>query len=54
MEDPVKTKEEADEKMVMETLFSNLDRGIDDMEAGRMHTVDKAFQIIRERLDEES
>ena len=54
MEDPVKTKEEADEKMVMETLFSDLDKGINDMEAGRMHEVDEAFQIIRERLDEKS
>ena len=54
MEDPVKIVEEADEKIVMETLFSNLDRGIDDMEAERMHEVDEAFQIIRKRLDEES
>ena len=54
MEDPVKTIEEADEKMVRETLFSDLDKGIDDMEAGRMHEVDEAFQIIRERVHEES
>ena len=54
MNDPDKTKEEADEKMVRGTLFSDLDKGIDDMEAGRMHTVDEAFRIIRERLDEES
>ena len=38
------------EKHAMETLFSYIDKGIDDMEAGRMHTVDEAFQIIRERM----
>ena len=38
---------------VMETLFSYLDKGIDDVEAGRMHTVDEAFQIIRERMDKD-
>ena len=54
MEDPVKTTEEADERIAMETLFSNLDKGIDDMEAGRMHKVDEAFQIIKERVHEES
>ena len=54
MEDPVKATEEADEKIAMETLLFHLDKGINDMEAGRMHTVDDAFQIIRERLDEES
>lgn len=31
------------------TSFSYLDKGIDDMEAGRVHTVDEAFQIIQER-----
>ena len=54
MNDPDKTIEEADEKMARETLFSALDRGIDDLEAGRMHAVDEAFQIIKERVDEES
>ena len=53
MEDPVKTVEEADEKIVLETLLSDLDKGINDMEAGRMHTVDEAFQIIREKVNEE-
>ena len=54
MEDPDKTTEEADEKMGKETLFSDLDKGIDAMEAERMYTVDEAFRMIRERLDEES
>lgn len=34
----------------METLFSYLDKGIDDVEAGQLHTVDEAFQIIRDKL----
>ncbi|MCM1091232.1 MAG: hypothetical protein NC092_10165 [Butyrivibrio sp.] len=37
----------------IEALFSYLDKGIDDMEAGRTHTVDEAFQIIRERMNNE-
>ncbi len=44
---------EVDEKHTMETLFSYLDKGIDDMEAGRMHTVDDAFQIISDRMKNE-
>ena len=34
-------------------LLRMLDRGIDDMEAGRLHTVDDAFQIIRDRMKNE-
>ncbi len=49
----VKTTDKVNEKIAMETLFSYLDEGIDDMEAGRMHTVDEAFQIIRERMNNE-
>ena len=37
----------------METLFSYLDKGIDDMEAGRLRTVDDAFQIISDRIKNE-
>ena len=48
-----KTTNERNEKLAMEDLFSYLDKGIDDMEAGRMHTVDEAFQIIRERMTNE-
>lgn len=53
MEAAVKTADEVNENIVMETLFSYFDKGIDDMEAGRMHTVDEAFQIIRERMNNE-
>ena len=35
------------------TLFSYLDKGIDDVESGRLHSVDSAFQIIRDRIDSE-
>ena len=40
-------------KNAMETLFSYLDKGIDDMEAGRVHTVDEAFRLIRDRMKDE-
>lgn len=53
MEVAVKTTDEVNEKIAMETLFSYLDKGIDDMEAGRLHTADEAFQIIRERMNNE-
>lgn len=53
MEVAVKTTDEVNEKIAMETLFSYLDKGIDDREAGRMHTVDETFQIIRERMNNE-
>lgn len=32
------------------TSFSYLDKGIEDMEAGRVHSVDEAFQIIETRI----
>lgn len=35
------------------TLFSYLDKGIDDMEAGKVHTAEEAFQIIKTRLADE-
>ena len=41
------------EQTAMETLFSYLDKGIDDMEAGRTHTIEEAFRIVRERMDNE-
>lgn len=53
MEVAVKTTDEINEKIAMETLLSYLDKGIDDIEAGRMHTVDEAFRIIRERMNNE-
>ena len=37
----------------MENLYSQLDKGIDDVEAGRVHTVDEAFQIVRARIKNE-
>lgn len=53
MEAAVEITDEVNEKIVMDTLFSYLDKGIDDMEAGRMHTTDEAFKIIRKRMNEE-
>ena len=45
--------EAVEDRTALETLFSYLDKGIDDMEAGRLHTVDDAFQIIRDRMKNE-
>ena len=53
MEIAVNTVKQASEKNAMETLFSYLDKGIDDMEAGRLHAVDKAFQIIKDKMQDE-
>lgn len=41
------------DRAAMEKLFSYLDKGIDDMEAGKFHTVDDSFQIIRDRMKNE-
>lgn len=46
MEVAVKTTGEVNEKIAMETLFSYLDKGIDDMEAGRMHTIGKSLSFL--------
>ncbi len=53
MEAVVKDIDLAEDKTAMEALFSYLDKGIDDMEAGRFHTVDDAFQIIGDRMKNE-
>lgn len=42
-----------DDRTAMETLFSYLDKGVDDMEAGRLYTVDEAFQIVSDRMKNE-
>ena len=41
------------DKAAMEALFSELDKGIDDMEAGRVVPVEDAFQMIEDMLDME-
>lgn len=53
MQAVVKANENMSEKTAIEALFSYLDKGIDDVEAGRLHTVDEAFQIIRDRMENE-
>ncbi len=53
MQAVAKTTENVGDQIAIETLFSYLDKGIDDVEAGRMHTVDEAFQIIRDRMENE-
>ena len=53
MEAVVKDMNVVEDRKAMETLFSYLDKGIDDMEAVRLHTVDDAFQIIRDRMKNE-
>lgn len=53
MQAAVKVNENISEKAAIEALFSYLDKGIDDVEAGRFHTVDEAFQIIRDRMENE-
>ena len=53
MEAVVKDMDVVEDRTAMETVLSYLDKGIDDMEAGRLHTVDDAFQIIRDRMKNE-
>jgi len=35
------------------TPFSYIDKGIDDLEAGRLYTAEEAFQIIETRVADE-
>lgn len=44
--------DEAD-KVAMGALFSELDKGIDDMEAGSVLPVEEAFRMIADKLDME-
>lgn len=53
MQAAVKVNGDMSEKTAIEALFSYLDKGIDDVEAGRLHTVDEAFQIIKDRMENE-
>ena len=50
MGNAVKTLEITNEKIAKESLFSYLDKGIDDMEAGKLHSVEEAFRIIRDKV----
>jgi predicted transcriptional regulator len=43
----ISTNEQEKEKL----LFEELDKGIDDMEAGRVVTHEEAMRIIRERVE---
>lgn len=38
----------------MPDSFSNLDKGIDDMESGRLCSLEEAFRLVRIRLEGES
>lgn len=42
------------DKAAMEALFSELDKGLDDMEAGRVFPIEDAFQMIEDMLDKET
>lgn len=46
-------KMDESDKAAMEALFSELDKGIDDMEAGRVFPVEEAFRMIEDMLDME-
>lgn len=49
----MEVNENISDKTGLETLLSYLDKGIDDVEADRLHTVDEAFQMIRDRMEHE-
>ena len=45
MQAAVKANEGMSDKTAIEALFSYLDKGIDDVEAGRVHTVDEVSRF---------
>lgn len=53
MENVLQNANAADNRAAMETLIFCLDKGIDDVEAGRVHTAGEAFRIIRDRVNPE-
>lgn len=55
MEDEKNSIDKMDEsdRAAMDALFSELDKGIDDMEAGRVFPVEDAFQMIEDMLNRE-
>lgn len=56
MEDEKNSIDKMDEsdRAAMDALFSELDKGIDDMEAGRVFPIEDAFQMIEDMLDKET
>ena len=56
MEDEKNSIDKMDEsdKTAMDALFSELDKGIDDMEAGRVFSVEDAIRMIEDMLDMET
>lgn len=56
MEDEKNSIDKMDEsdKTAMDALFSELDKGIDDMEAGRVFSVEDVFRMIEDMLDMET
>ena len=53
MEVVVKDTNSAKDDMAMNKLCSYLDKGIDDMQEGKLHVAEDAFQIIRNRMKNE-
>lgn len=53
MEAVVKDMNIPESRKAMETLFTYLDKGINDMEEMRVHPVEEAFQIVRDRMKNE-
>ena len=51
MENTINLTEMVKENKEMELLFSCLDKGIDDIEAGRVYSLENAFSIIEERIN---
>ena len=51
METVVKTLDIMSENVARKSLFSYLDKGIDDMETGRLHSLEEAIRLVRIRLE---
>ena len=47
-------KMDESDRAAMDALFSELDKGIDDMEAGRIFPVEDSFRMIEDMLDKET
>lgn len=49
----MKMNKDISEQLAIKNVLVFLDKGIDEVEAGKLHTVDDAFQIVRDKVENE-
>ena len=47
----MKMNKDIREQLAIKNVLAFLDKGVDEVEAGKLHTVDDAFQIVRDKME---